>query len=196
MSEASRNVGPRSNKKEEKNIMAEKEKTNVTGLESASNRKEAEYDLVKSLLEAAEFKTSEDFVTEVEMKRAGKFMFAVHIHPVSDPDTRLARKKATIYMKNPNGKGLPPIEKDFDTSKFRSWLIYLATTEEDQQKIWGNPALMQKHNLAEPWESIDTVLSFGEKSALFDEVTKISGLDEDGNPDEEYNMDDEEYAKN
>lgn len=178
--------------------MAEKnvEKTNVTGLDTASNRKEAEYDLVKALLEATDFKTSEDSITEVEMKRAGKYLFTVHIHPISDPDSRLARKKATIYMPNPNGKKLPPIEKEFNSSKFRSWVIYLATTEEDQAKIWGNPAVMQKCGLAEPWEGVDALLTFGEKSALFDKVTEISGIDEDGNPDEDENMTEEEYAKN
>lgn len=176
----------------------EKEKTNVTGLDNATNRKEAEYDLVKSLLEAAEFKTSDDTITEAEIKRAGKFLFSVHIHPISDSDARFARKKATIYMPNPNGKKLPPIEKEFNNSKFRSWLIYIATTEEDQQKIWSNSAVMQKHNLAEPWESVDVLLTFGEKDKIFDLITKISGLndDEDLDDEENPNLDEEEYAKN
>lgn len=158
---------------------AKKEKENITGLDTANNRREAEYDLVTSLLEAAEFKTSDDNITEAEIKRAGKFLFSVHLHPLSDPDTRFARKKATIYMPNPNGKKLPAIEKDFDQSKFRSWLIYLATTEEDQRKIWGNSAIMQKFGLAEPWESIDELLTFGEKTKLFEIITKISGMDDD-----------------
>ena len=55
---------------------------------------------------------------------------------------------------------------------------------------------MQKHNLAEPWEGVDALLTFGEKGRIFDLVTKISGLDEDGEPDEEVEMDEEEYAKN
>lgn len=168
------------------------ENTVVTGLENASNRKEAEYDLVKALFEAAEFKTADDQITEVEIKRAGKFLFSVHIHPISEPDARFARKKATIYMPNPQGKKLPPIEKDFDSSKFNSWLIYLATTEEDQQKIWGNPSIMQKFGLAQPVESIDNLLTLGEKRKLADLVTEISGMDDD---DEEI-VDEEEYAKN
>lgn len=178
--------------------MAEKdtEKTPVTGLDQATNRKEAEYDLVKSLLAAAEYKTSDEALTEVEIKRNGVYYFTVHLHPVSDKDTRFARKKATIYMPNPNGKKLPPIEKDFDTAKFRSWMIYLGTSEEDQNKIWGNSAVMQKHDLSEPWESIDILLAFGEKSKMFDVLTEISGLDEDGNVNTEDEMDDEEYAKN
>lgn len=170
------------------------EKQSVTGLDQATDRKEAEYDLVKSLLEAAEFKTAEDNITEVEIKRAGKYLFSVHIHPISDPDTRFARKKATIFMPNPTNKKLAPIEKEFNNTKFTSWLIYLATTEEDQQNIWGNPAIMQRKGLMEPWESVDVLLSVGEKRALLDQVFKISGLDDDDNDEE--TMDDEEYAKN
>lgn len=167
-------------------IMAtnETEKKNVTGLESATNRKDAEYDLVTSLLAAADFKNADDQITEVEIKRAGRYLFTVHIHPISDPDARFARKKATVYMPNPVNKKLAPVEKDFNNSKFGSWLIYLATTEEDQQKIWNNPAIMQKFGLMEAWESVDVLLTLGEKRALLDQVTSISGIDDD--EDEEY----------
>jgi hypothetical protein len=168
------------------------EKKDVTGLDQAADRKEAEYDLVKALLESAEYKTSEEEVTEVEIKRGGKFLFSVHIHPISEPDARTARKKATTYMPNPNGRKLPPIEKELDTAKFNSWLIYLATTEADQQKIWGNGAIMKKYDLAQPVESIDVLLTLGEKRKLADLVTDISGMDDD----EEENVDEEEYAKN
>lgn len=171
--------------------MAETEKKDVTGLDSASNRKEAEYDLVQALLESAEYKTSEDEITEVDIKRKGRFLFTVHIHPISEPDARMARKKSTTYIPNPNGKKLPPIEKELDTAKFNAWLIYLATTEEDQQKVWGNPAIMQKYGLTLPVDSIDVLLTLGEKRKLADLVTDISGLDDD-----EDNVDEEEYAKN
>ena len=157
----------------------ETEKKSVTGLDQASNRKEAEYDLVTALLEASDYKTSDDAITEAEIKRNGKFLFSVHIHPISESDARFARKKAGIMMSNPNGKKLPMIEKEFDTSIFNSWLIYLATTEEDQQKIWGNPQIKQKFGLNLPVESIDKLLTLGEKRELADLVTKISGMDDD-----------------
>jgi hypothetical protein len=173
--------------------MSETEKKNITGLDTADNRKEAEYDLVKSLLEASEYKTAEDAVTEAEIKRNGKFLFSVNIHPISEADARFARKKATKYMPNPNGKKLPPIEKELDTAKFNSWLIYVATTEEDQQKIWGNPAIMQKYGLSLPVESVDVLLTLGEKRKLADLVTDISGLDDE---EDEDNVSEEEYAKN
>lgn len=154
------------------------EKKNITGLDTATYPKDAEYDLVKSLLEAADFKASDDNITEAEISRNKKFLFSVHLHPLSDTDARLARKKATVYMPNPNGKKYPPIEKEFDTTVFNSWLIYLATTEEDQQKIWGNREVMAKFGLVQPVESIDILLKAGEKRELVDLVTQISGLDE------------------
>ena len=172
----------------------ETEKKSVTGLDQAVDRKETEFDLVSALLSAAEFKTSDDNITEAEIKRRGVYLFTVRIHPISDPDTRAARKKATVYMPNPNGKKLPPIEKDFNNAKFLSWIIYLATTEEDQKRIWGNSQIMSKYNLMEPWESIDVLLTVGEKRALFNKVYEISGLDEEYDDDEQ--VDEEEYAKN
>lgn len=170
------------------------EKKSVTGLDTVANRKEAEYDLVTALLEAAEFKNAEDQITEVEIKRAGKYLFTVHIHPLSESDVRFARKKATIYMPNPNNKKLPPIEKDFNTAVFNSWLIYLATTEDDQKKIWGNAAVLQAKNLQQAVESVDVLLTIGEKRKLSDLVMEISGMDDD-ETDEEI-VDEEEYAKN
>lgn len=177
------------------------EKVNVTGLDQAENRKEAEYDLVSSLLEAAEFKTSDDNITETTIKRNGKFLFAVNLHPLSDTDMRFARKKASTYMANPNNKKLPKIVKEQDEVLFKSWVIYLATVEEDQGKIWGNPAVMQKYGLNLPVESIDILLTAGEKEKVFELVGKISGLldddDEPGDDDESgESMDEVEYAKN
>ena len=170
----------------------ETEKKDVTGLDNAADRKEAEYDLVTALLESAEYRTSEEEITEVEIKRGGKYLFTVHFHPLSDTDARTARKKSTTYMPNPNNKKLPPIEKELDTAKFNSWLIYLATTEADQEKIWGNGAVMQKYGLAQPVESIDILLTMGEKRKLVELVSDISGM----NDEDDEIVDEEEYAKN
>jgi len=172
-------------------MAANKEEKDITGLDQATDRKETEYDLVKALLEASEFKTDEDAVQEVEIKRGGKYLFTVHLHPINEPDATMARKKSTVYMPNPNGKKLPPIEKERNTAKFNSWLIYLATTEEDQEKIWGNRAIMEKFNLAQPYESIDCLLTLGEKQKLVELVMDLSGLSDD-----EEEINEEEYAKN
>lgn len=174
----------------------------VTGLDQISDpeaRKDAEYDLVSALLEAASYKTADDSITEVEIKRAGKFLFSVHIHPVSETDVRVARKNSNSYMANPHNKKLPRIVKEENPVMFKSWLIYLATTEEDQKKIWGNPALMKAHGLMEPVESIDILLTAGEKDRLFDVLSEITDMPEEDQNDgenEAETMDEVEYAKN
>ena len=167
------------------------EKEIVTGLENASTPKEAEYNLVAALLEAAGYREDEDLITTVEIKRAGKFLFEVNIRPIGNDETKAARKKATKMMPNPQNRKLPPIEKEFDSGLFNSLIIYYATTEEDKAKIWGNAAIMDKFNLVNPWESIDILLTIGEKTALSDKVVEISGMDLD---DDE--VTDEEYVKN
>lgn len=168
----------------------ENESKNITGLDNAENRVAAEYDLVEALLSAAEFKSAEENLTDIKIMRNGVFKFKVTVHPLSDGDVRLARKKATTMMPNPNGKKLPPIEKEFDNAKFTSWLIYLATVEEDQKKIWGNPAVMQKFSLSLPVESIDILLNVGEKRKMADTVLEISGMNDE---DDEETMDEETF---
>ena len=162
----------------------ETKKEIATGLAQASDPKQAERDLLEALLSAAEFKTDEETITEAEIRRNGVKLFSVHLHPLSDGDVRLARKKATVYMPNPQGKKLPPIEKEFNSTKFNSWLVYLATTEEDQEKIWGRRELMRKYSLELPFESVDVLLTVGEKKKLVDTVLQISGMDDDADEDE------------
>lgn len=160
------------------------------GLDTASNPAEREYDLTEALLTAADFRDDADNITAVEIRRKGKLLFTVHIHPMSDTDNRIARKRATTYCKDPRGAKYPQIEKDFNTNLFNSWIIYLATTEEDQSKIWGNSAVKQKFGLLQNVESIDILLRAGEKSALISKIVEISGFDEE----ETISM--EDYAKN
>lgn len=168
----------------------QKENQNVTGLDNAADRKEAEYSLVEGLLMAASFKEDNENIANAHITRNGKRLFTVRLHPISDKDSAFAKKKATIYMPNPNNKKLPPIEKEVIYPKFTSWLIYLATVEEDQEQIWNNPAIMKKFSLAEPWESVDALLTAGEKSRLVNIISEISGMEDDEN------MDDVEFAKN
>lgn len=163
----------------------------VTGLENASDVKEAEYDLVSALLEAASFRESEDLITIAEIKRAGKFLFEVHLHPLGDPEVKALRKRATTMMNNPQNRKLPKIEKEFNSALFNSLIIYAATTEEDKKNIWGNKAIMEKFNLVEPHESIDYLLTVGEKTEISNLVVEISGMN-----DEEEEVSAEEYVKN
>lgn len=155
-------------------------------------QKEEEYDLVKGLLEAAEYRTSDDCISEEEIRRNGKLLFKVHIHPIGDSDFKTARKKATTFMPNPMNKKLPQIEKSFDTALYNSWIIYLATTAEDQKEVWGNKSLRDKLETNLPVETIDSVLTAGEKAALINRIGEISGTDDEEDDDE---LSDEDTAK-
>lgn len=169
-----------------------KETQNVTGLDTAVNRKEAEYDLVTALLEAASYKTDEDSITEVTIARNGKFLFKVRIHPLSDADVKQAQKMAGVYKPNPTNKKLGKVKVDQENDKLASWLIYLATVPEDQEKIWGNSKIMTTFNLMQPWESVDTLLKKGEKDKLLEQVFDISDMNDDED-EEEGKMDEETF---
>lgn len=172
--------------------MATKNETteNVTGLDLAPDYKEAEYNLVESLLKAADYKNDVDNISTVNIRRNGKFFFKVRVHPISDADVRDAQKKAGIYKPNPTNKKLGTVKVDTDNAKLSSWIIYLATVEEDQQQIWGNPAVMKSLNIMQPWESIDHLLMTGEKADLLEEVLTISGMNDD---EDEEQMDEETF---
>ena len=169
-----------------------KETKNVTGLDTAVDRKEAEYDLVTALLEAASYKTDEDSITEVTIARNGKFLFKVRIHPLSDADVKQAQKMAGVYKPNPTNKKLGKVKVDQENDKLASWLIYLATVPEDQEKIWGNSKIMSTYNLMQPWESVDTLLKKGEKDKLLEQVFVISDMNDDED-EEEGKMDEETF---
>ena len=165
-------------------------KKNVTGLDQATNRKAAEYDLAAALLKAAGYKTSDDNITEVNIERNGEFLFALHIHPLSDDDINQANKKATKYAPHPQGKRYGKIEVGFDKALSKSWLIYLATTDEDKQQIWGNPAL-KAIGVMQPVDAIDKLLLAGDKNKLLNEIATISNIDDDDFADDEDENEDE-----
>lgn len=168
----------------------------ITGLTESANPKEAEYDLLAALLKAADFANDEDEIQPVEIKRDGVVLFEFRIRPVTDSEIKRCRKLATTYMKNPNGKKLPPIEKDYDNLKFQWAMIYTATIEEDRKRIWANKSFMEKKDILEPWESVGILLKPGERADIFSLVAEISGIGEDGEDDEEKDKNLEDYAKN
>lgn len=166
-------------------MVKKNESVAVTGVPEDMDQ-QAEYNLLASLLEAADFKSNE---TRIEIKRGGKFLFAFSIHPLSENDLLEARKKATSYMPNPAGKNLPAIEKETDPGKFRAWVIFMATSDEDKKKIWGDKELMKQLNVLNPVDTIDRLLTAGEKDAVRATVENISGYGSD-------NVSAEEFAKN
>lgn len=170
------------------------EKKDATGLSTVepADRKAEEYELLTNLLEASNFKRDENEITEVEIRRSGKYMFSVHVHPIGEEESQRAHRKAVKKKKNRRGQLVA--SDDIDTQLKNSWLIYLATTDEDKKRIWGNPEFMAEKDILDPVDSIDMLLKVGEKVQLINTIFEISGWADDDEEDEY--MSDEEYAKN
>lgn len=159
-----------------------------TGIPSQEEVNETEYSLIEGLLGAAGYAEDEDLRKEIRIARNGKFFFKFTVRPLSEDEIRVARKNATKMINNPAGKKLPKIEGDVDMAALRSWKIYFATIEEDRDKIWENQEIKRKYNLMRGYESVDVLLTGGEKSSVIDIIDDISGFGED--------LDLTEYAKN
>lgn len=159
-------------------------------------QKGKEEDIVSALLSAADFRNDEELITPIEIKRNGKKLFSFNVRPVSDEEVAFVRKKTRKMYPNPAGKKYPKIEGEIDAPQFNSRLIYIATVEDDRERVWGQRAVMDKFNLVEPWETIGVVLTAGEKSRVADVVMEISGMQDDEADNEETLDSIEDYAKN
>lgn len=171
---------------EDQAFAEEMEAVRETGLPTAAQVVDQEYDLLESLLKASEYKEDESLQRTIRIERNGNYLFSFRVRPISEEDLKIARKKSTSYMKNPAGKNLPPIEKETDYPMVRNWKIYLSTVEEDRAKIWDNKTLKDKFDLIQGAEMVDKLLTGGEKNAVSDVIDTLSG----------YDLDLTEYAKN
>ena len=162
--------------------MANKESTNVTGLESSTNFEQDEKSLVKALLEAADYKTgNEDSIKKIFVKKqSGETLFSFRIRGLSQSEIQAAAKKATKQIPNPAGPKYPKISGERSTTEYHNNLIYTATVDEEKQKF----------NIFDDADCVDILLNAGTKSKIVEEVLKLSGFDG------EDVVDEEDYIKN
>lgn len=143
-----------------------------------------EDDILRSLLDAASYKTSEDEFVNIEIARNGKLLFTFRIRPMSEEEFMQCRRDNTVYKKNKQS-GVRMADH-VDGSRYRSQLIYEATVEEDRDKLWDNRRAWGQMSVLNGIDMIDVVLKAGEKDAIISTLENISG----------YNLDAEETAKN
>lgn len=158
--------------------------------------------LLRGLLEAGSYKDSEEFRRKIEIRRGGKTLFSFTVRPLAEDEEIACYRKATPKVPNPAGRHLPKVDGKTDTAAMRSWKIYTATIDEDQQRIWNNPQYKQQKGLITPIEVIDSLLRSGDKDAVLAVIDQISGTgsgDTMGEVDSEDGTEPptlEEYAKN
>lgn len=140
----------------------------------------AETDFIEGMLQAAEDRTE---VTKLfEVIRNGHKYFEFHLHALSDEEARQCRKKYTKFVRN-KAIGVK-FEDSVDQAKFRSSLIYHATTEEDRENLWDNKKLwsglqMKGYQIVTALDVIEAVLNGGEKDRALEMVNELSGYNTD-----------------
>lgn len=178
-------------RKEEATIITEAEANEILEEELSEkgipeNAEEVQYSLIEGLLKAANYKDDPDLRETLVIRRNGQNLFKFTIRPLSEEELKLCRKKSTEFMKNPAGRNLPKVEKEVDYVKVRCWKIYLATIDEDKERIWNNKELREKLDVFTGPDMVERLLTSGEKNAVSDKIDTISGFDTDI----------DEYAKN
>lgn len=114
--------------------------------------------------------------------RDGRLFFAFNIHPLTAADYNRCKEKHTKYVRSKQlGMKLP---ETTDSVKYRSEIIYQATTEDDRKKLWGNRAiwnaLLEKGlQIMGPLDVIEYCLKAGEKDRIIDAIDKLSGFESD-----------------
>ncbi len=163
----------------QKNTMPEQYDEGEAGVETSSREDilMSESDLLRGLIEAGTEKDNENTYRQIQIKRGGVLKFVFRIRPVSEEESIACREHATRFA--PRKRGQPKREIETNMAKFRSWLIYTATVDEDRAKLWDNKKAQEALNALQGVDMIDEVLLSGEKDRVIDVINEISGYDDD-----------------
>ena len=160
-----------------KNTMPEMYEEQTDGVEQPSQEQilMSESELLRGLIEAE--KDSEASYERIQIRRNGKLKFEFRIRPISEDESLACHDHATKFA--PRKRGQPKREIETNMSKFRSWLIYTATVDEDRAKLWDNKQAQQAFNVLQGVDLIDCVLLSGEKDRIIDRINEISGYSDE-----------------
>lgn len=151
-----------------------------TEQETKNQMRMLEEDLLRGLLEAADYKEDENEMVPMEITRNDKLLFRFHIRPLGEEDYDMCKKKHTKYVRNKQlGIKLP---EDTNSVRYRCELIYRATVEEDRKALWDNKQAWNAFNSkSKPvvcgLDVIEHALKAGEKDRIVAEIDKISAYD-------------------
>lgn len=133
--------------------------------------------LLRGLIEAGTEKDSAHSYERIQIRRGGALKFEFRIRPVSEEESLACHDHATKFA--PRKRGQPKQEIETNAAKFRSWLIYTATVDEDRAKTWDNRQAQQALNVLQGVDMIDAVLLSGEKDRIIDRINEISGYSDE-----------------
>lgn len=130
-----------------------------------------EGNIVDALMEAASFRTGEDKRRPINIKRGGKTLFRFTIEPLNEDDWSKCRRQ------NLRNKGKR--SEELDNARYLAQAIYEATIDEDKTRLWKNPEVWRKLNVASGVDVVNLVLTPGEKAAIGDILLDIGGFNDE-----------------
>lgn len=148
--------------------------------ETANQIRMKEEDFLHGLVDAASYASEER--QRIEICRDGRLFFAFTIRPLSEADYNKCKKKHTKYVRNKSmGMKMP---ESTDTAKYRAAIIFEATIEEDQKKLWNNKQAWEMLRskgiqILSGLDVIEYTLKAGEKDKVIECIDKLSGYDDD-----------------
>lgn len=162
-----------------KNTMPEMYDDNSGGIETSSQEEILmnEDELLRGLIEAGNEKDNSSAYKKIQIKRNGILKFEFRVRPISEEESLACRDHATRFA--PRKRGQPKQEIETNMAKFRSWLIYTATIDEDRKKTWDNKQAQEALDVLQGVDMIDVVLLSGEKDRVIDIINEISGYSDD-----------------
>lgn len=137
-----------------------------------------EGDVLRGLLGL--YEDNQEDTTTIQIVRKEKVYLSFDIHGLSEKQYNDLQDMATKF-KNAKNLGGVKVAEETNVTKFRSLLIYHATTEEDRKKIWNNREAWKALNVVNGPDMIDKVLKAGEKSAIIDKIDELSGYEIESN---------------
>ena len=142
-----------------------------------------ENDILQGLIECGRAKDNADNYRKVQIKRDGAVKFEFRIRPISEDENQKCLRNAKKYAKKSYGQPKQAIETD--RARYRSYLIYTATVDEDRAKTWDNRKAWDALNIITGPDMIDRVLLAGEKDRIIDLIDEISGFNDETELEEE-----------
>ena len=134
-----------------------------------------ENELLLGLLELGRLKDDAENYRQINIKHQGRLKLAFRIRPISEDEEQTCWRQATKYA--PAKPGRSKTALDTDLAKYRPYLIYTATVNEDRAKIWDNKSAQEALGVLQGVDMIDMVLLAGEKLRVNGIINEISGYE-------------------
>lgn len=125
-----------------------------------------ENNVVDALLGAAQFRAN-PVHRKITIERAG---FSFEIHGVNEDEVARAQKLSTKNRGRRN--------EETDWGRYAAQLIFFATVDEDQKRLWNNREVWEKLDCVTGADVVYKCLTPAERAQVVSVIEKLSGYDD------------------